>query len=164
MKQRRFRVIVPVLFLASIGTADVRTAPRPSSPQEIEAITGRFEAFQQLILKRDWASMGQFYSERALSLLQNNPVRRDRDSILARWQAAFANPFALRLLSLDIEILAPGRWARQYGTFEIRPPDSDSIIASGKFLYLWTSEAGQWKIALEMDNFDARNPLKMPSR
>ena len=131
--------------------------------EEQEDIQRQFIRFQRALSSKDTATIDDLYLEGAVSLLQNQAPRKSREAITARWKKAFAAPFSLILTSLEIKVSPGGHDAYQYGTFEIHASDSNaSLLATGKWLYLWRWESDVWRIALEMDNFDAPTP-KAPS-
>jgi ketosteroid isomerase-like protein len=124
--------------------------------KEAENIGLRFLRFQQALSSKDAASMGDLYAAEAVSLLQNQPPRKGREAIAARWKQAFGASFSLILTSAEIVLSPGGRDACQYGTFEIHSgAEAGPLLASGKWAYVWRKEPDQWRIALEMDNFDA---------
>jgi ketosteroid isomerase-like protein len=124
--------------------------------KEAENIGLRFQRFQQALSTKDSASMGDLYTADAVSLLQNQPPRKGRESIAARWKQAFGASFSLVLTSVEIVLSPGGRDACQYGTFVIHSGDAAGpLLASGKWAYIWRKEPDQWRIAMEMDNFDA---------
>ena len=134
------------------------------SQLEIEGIQAQFARFQKALASKESSVFGDLYSADAVSLLQNQPPRKGGAAIEARWKAAFAGPFSLRLASQEIRLSPGGQDAFQFGTFEIISTDpAAALLATGKWLYLWRKESGRWRIALEMDNFDAAKPQKSPA-
>jgi ketosteroid isomerase-like protein len=123
---------------------------------EAENVRLQFLRFQQALSSKDAASLSDLYTAEAVSLLQNQPLRKGRESIAARWKQAFGASFSLVLTSVEIVLSPGGRDACQYGTFEIHGGDAAGpLLTSGKWAYIWRKEPDQWRIALEMDNFDA---------
>ncbi|MBI4546698.1 MAG: nuclear transport factor 2 family protein [Ignavibacteriae bacterium] len=135
---------------------------QPTGQGDSIAIASRFDYFQRAILTRDTMSMGDFYTDDAVSLLQNQQVRRGRNAIVQRWKSALANPFILRITSAGINVSSSGQDAFQFGTFEIHAADTTELfLASGKVMFLWKKQVDRWRIALEMDNFDrSSSPTK----
>ncbi len=130
-------------------------------PADSTMIALQFNSFQKALLARDTASLGDFYTRDAVSLLQNQPARRGQNPIVERWKRSLANPIALKLTSAEINVSPGGQDAFQYGTFEIHTADATgTLLASGKILYLWRKQSDGWRIAVEMDNFDARSTQK----
>ncbi|MBI4429611.1 MAG: nuclear transport factor 2 family protein [Ignavibacteriales bacterium] len=137
-----------------------------SSPKaDSTAIQLQFSRFQEVLLAHDTISIGDFYTDDAVSLLQNQPVRRGRNSIAQRWNKSLANPILIRLTSSEINLSVTGQDAFQFGRFEIRAADtSNALLATGKVMILWRKQADHWRMALEMDNFDAMPSRKPPDQ
>ena len=154
------------LLVISLGIlGPVGAALDPNTPvalqTEIESIKAQFARFQQALTSKESSAFKDLYSIDAVSLLQNQPPRKGGATIEARWNAAFSSPFTLHLASQEIRLSPSGQDAFQYGTFEIISTDSGaSLLASGKWLYIWRKESDRWRIVLEMDNFDAAKPQK----
>ena len=121
----------------------------------------QFSQFQHALSARDTMLIGDFYTDDAVSLLQNQPVRRGRNSIVQRWKKTLANPLTFRTTSAEINVSSSGHDAFQFGTFEIHSADTTNVLlASGKVMFLWKKQLDRWRIALEMDNFNAMAPQK----
>ena len=120
------------------------------------AISSRFSGLQLALAAKDTTAIGGFYADEAVSLLQNQPVRHGRESIVERWKKSLAHPIALTVAPEGLSLSRSGVDAFQHGTFAVRTTDSTAaLLATGKVLYVWRKESGAWRIALEMDNFDA---------
>ena len=129
------------------------------------AIFLQFSRFQQALSARDTTSIGDFYTDDAVSLLQNQRVRRGRISIVQRWKNTLANPLIFRTTSDEINVSSSGQDAFQVGTFEIHSADTTNALSvSGKVMFLWRKQLERWRIALEMDNFNAMAPSKSSNR
>lgn len=155
-----------VIILGILGPASASLNPNTSVAfqAEIESIKAQFARFQQALALKESSALRDLYSIDAVSLLQNQPPRMGGAAIEARWGAAFAGPFTLHLASHDIRLSPSGQDAYQYGTFEINSIDAGaSLMASGKWLYIWRKQSDRWRIVLEMDNFDAAKPQKSPT-
>lgn len=130
-----------------------------SKSVDSSAIQSQFSRYQQHLLLRDTLTIGDFYTEDAVSLRQNEPVRRTRESILQRWKKSLANPIVIRVYSKELNVSPGGQDAYQYGAFEVYTADtSNTLLASGKIMFIWKKQVDGWKIALEMDNFDSIKP------
>ena len=129
------------------------------------AIHLQFSNFQQALFVRDTASIGDFYTDDAVSLLQNQPVRQGRNSIVQRWKKSLTNPFVIQTTSIEISVSSSGQDAFQFGTFQIHSRDTTNVLlASGKVMFLWKKQPDRWRIALEMDNFNSDSPQKSPNQ
>jgi ketosteroid isomerase-like protein len=123
------------------------------------AIMTRFNLFQEALRNRDTNSIGDYYAHDAVSILENQPVRRGRQLIAARWAKVLMGPFVFHILSPELNIARSGQDAFQFGMFEIHSTDTThALLASGKVTFLWRKESDQWRITLEMDNFDRPSP------
>jgi len=157
--------VIIILFLGLTAAAGWASTPGLQAiPQvEIDSINAQFARFQQALAAKDSSLFKDLYSPDAVSLLQNQPPRKGEAAIEARWKASFSGPFTLGLKSREILLSPSGTDAYQHGTFEIISTEpAGSLLASGKWLYLWRKEAGAWRIVLEMDNFDAAKAKKSP--
>jgi ketosteroid isomerase-like protein len=125
--------------------------------EEQEEIQRQFLRYQRALSSRDAETIGDLYTAEAVSLLQNQPPRKGREAIAARWKQSFGANFSLVLTSAEILLSPGGQDACQYGMFEIHSTAAGAaLLASGKWTYVWRKEADVWRIALEMDNFDSR--------
>jgi ketosteroid isomerase-like protein len=125
--------------------------------EEQEEIQRQFLRYQRALSSKDAETMGDLYTAEAVSLLQNQPPRKGREAIAARWKQSFGGAFSLDLTSAEILLSPGGQEACQYGTFEIHSAAADAaLLASGKWAYVWRKEEDVWRIALEIDNFDSR--------
>ena len=150
-------IIVDLLFVVCTSTL----LPQTGSSVDSTAIDLQFSHFQQALLARDTTSIGDFYTDDAVSLLQNQPPRRGRNSIVQRWKKTLASPLILRTTSTEINVSSSGQDAFQFGTFEIHSADTSNVLlVSGKVMFLWRKQPDRWRIALEMDNFNAMAPQK----
>ena len=150
-------IIVDLLFVVCTSTLISQTG----SSVDSTAIDLQFSHFQQALLARDTTSIGDFYTDDAVSLLQNQPPMRVRNSIVQRCKKTLANPFIFRTTSAEINVSSSGQDAFQFGTFQIHSSDTTNVLlASGKVMFLWKKRLDRWRIALEMDNFNAMAPQK----
>lgn len=153
---RTFAVVLTCLGILGPAGWALSLDQQDASQVEIDSIQSQFARFQQALASKDSTAFKDLYSIDAVSLLQNQPPRKGGAAIEARWKASFAGPFSLHLTSQEIRLSPNGQDAYQYGTFEIVSTDpAASLLASGKWLYLWRKESDRWRIVLEMDNFDA---------
>jgi ketosteroid isomerase-like protein len=51
-------------------------------------------------------------------------------------------------------VSASNDMAYDYGTIKVKNPDSS--VADGKYVIVWIRENGEWKVALDMFNFDGK--------
>ena len=125
------------------------------------AIQSQFSKFQQCLLMRDTILIGDFYTEDAISLRQNEPVRRSRGSILQRWKKSLSNPIVVKVTASELNVSSSGQDAFQFGVFEVYSADlGNMLLASGKIMFIWKKQRDGWKIAVEMDNFNSAKPVK----
>ncbi len=147
------RVVISVALLLFVCASTLIS--QTTALIDSTAIQVQFSNFQQALFSRDTTSIGDFYTNDAVSLLQNQPVRRGRNAIAHRWKKTLANPVILRVTSAEINVSLSGHDAFQFGTFEIHSDDTtQTVLASGKVMFLWKKVGDHWGIALEMDNFD----------
>jgi len=164
MTNKMISAIMITGVLSFVG-ADGAPNPQDDSQSEIQKINVQFVRFQQALSARDSAALGDLYLAEAMSLLQNQPARKGRVSIEARWKQSLTGPFILSLASEEINLSSSRQEAYQRGTFEIHSTDpSAALLASGKWLYLWRKESDRWRIALEMDNFNSPKAQKPSAR
>ena len=108
-----------------------------------------------MVLARDSINIGSLYTDEAVSIRQNEPIRKGRTAIVERWSRAFRMSFALHTSMQQLFTTSPTT-GYQYGTFEVKSTDPEPVLlASGKWIICWRKERGVWKIELEMDNFNA---------
>lgn len=154
---RTNKMLSAILTVGVLSFAVFGWELKTKDESEIQKINLQFVHFQQALSSKDASAIGDLYLAEAVSLLQNQPARKGQEAIRARWKQAFTGPFSLSLASLEINLSPSGREAYQYGTFEIHSTDpAASLLASGKWLYIWRKESDRWRIALEMDNFNAQ--------
>ncbi len=157
---RRASVTVVSVVLSSIACTTTLISQTPS-PVDSAAIGRQFSRFQNALLARDTLSIEDSNSGDAVSLLQNQPVRRGRNSIVQRWKKVLASPLVFRIVSEEISVSSSGRDAFQFGRFAVHSADTtNTLLASGKILFIWKRQPDRWRIALEMDNFNATTPQK----
>src|SRR5258706_16386106 len=87
--RRSFSALAPILALTMVlGPLPTGAAGAPAgsdAPNDaVPAITRALERFQNALAARDTLVIADSYTERAVSLLQNNPVRTGRDAIVQR--------------------------------------------------------------------------------
>ncbi|HTK81731.1 MAG TPA: nuclear transport factor 2 family protein [Bacteroidota bacterium] len=144
--------------IACLCTISFRTTLLSQSTPGADSlgIISRFNEFQDALQKRDSIAIGDFYGTDAVSLLQNQPARRGRQAIAARWTKVLMGPFTFHISPQDVNVSSSGHDAFQYGRFEIQSTDpSKAILASGNVMFVWRKQEATWRIAFEMDNFDA---------
>lgn len=166
MKANSEKVIPLIITIVALqlGLFQWIANAQSEEPMPADAITRELERFQQALESRDTLVIRELYSEKAVSLLQNHPVRIGRDAIMGRWKKSLAMPISIRVIPQEINLSPAGQDAFQYGTFEIHSADtSHTLVASGKLMFLWRREGDRWRIAFEMDNFDATKPQNVPS-
>lgn len=141
-------MIIPVQLICTIATAQ----------DESKNILAIHRTFQHTVLQRDSVNIGKLYADSAVSMRQNEPIRTGRQAIEDRWRRAFRMAFALKLTTEKLVITSSSS-AFQYGLFEVKSTDAEpKLLATGKWMIVWKKENTDWKIALEMDNFNAAAP------
>lgn len=155
--------IIARLFLWSFLTGSLiiagckTSSTNANSSNDRVEILNQLKLFQQAVKQKDTALLQTLYSEKAVSLRQNEAARKSMPLIIQRWNSAFKGPFVLSVTSDEL-VVTSKQSAYQYGTFEVNSTDTPSqLLATGKWAFVWGKENKQWKIDLEMDNFNARN-------
>jgi ketosteroid isomerase-like protein len=164
-KRDGVRVPLAVEALVLIVATCMQAYSQTGVSTDSAAIMTRYIQFQEAIQNHDTISIGNSYALDAVSLLENKPVLRGRQSIASRWAKVLKGPLVFQITSQELNVAHSGQDAFQFGRFEIHSQDTAyALLASGKVLFVWRKQVDLWYIALEMDNFDAALPPKPPNK
>ena len=113
-------------------------------------------AFMEAVDKGDANAIAALYTEDARLLPPGAPPMDGRAAIEAYWKEGLAAGIAgLKLDTQTVDECGDG-WALEVGTaVATMGQGADAIEASGKYVVQFREEAGTWRLAMDIWNFDA---------
>ncbi|MGH7572669.1 MAG: YybH family protein, partial [Gemmatimonadota bacterium] len=128
---------------------------------EIEAINDRFE---QALMAHDAATIASFYTDDAVALPAGAPRAEGAaaiEAMFAEWFAQAPAPESFTLTTDDLVLAESGDLAYEIGTVQIRGTSAagETYDDPGKYLVVWESVNGEWKLAADTWSSDA--PMSM---
>ncbi len=146
---------------ASLAVACLAFGCARAAPVDQAAEANRIRALDSAWLSaardRRFDDMMAVYAKGAQELLPGAPPIRGRDSIAAffRTLADRLPRFVHTFEPLSIRVAESGDLAVVTGTFRFLPDSLDPTVDDvGKFVGVWTREAGTWRLLLDIANSD----------
>ena len=139
---RKVVALAAALILASLS---------PALAQSKAAIDKLNAKFADSFNKGDAAAVASMYASDAVVLPPGAEMVRGRDAIQSFWQGAAQQLGDLRLTTLEVKPLGSG-WARELGTFSLKPKSAGAEAVTGKYVVLWRQVGKQWKLATDIWN------------
>ncbi len=123
-----------------------------------EAILAKDKVFADAMVAGDAEAITQLYAADAVILAPGQPRGEGTDAIRASWSTALeGGPMATSTLDSDlITVSAAGDYAYAVGSYTDSgtAPDGSEWSDQGKYLTVWKSVDGDWKIAADIWNSD----------
>jgi ketosteroid isomerase-like protein len=128
-----------------------------------DAIRAKDRAFADALVAKDVETMVSQYAPDAILLPPGNPkvegAQAIRD-IFTTWFAQEGGPSAATLTSDAITVSSAGDYAHSVGSFTMSgtAPDGSEYTDQGKYVAVWKSIDGDWKMTADIWNSDAPPP------
>lgn len=119
----------------------------------IRAVNARFE---EAVLAGDAAAVGAFYTDDAILLAPGAPRVEGRPNVEAAFGQLMAGMRAFDLQTDRVEVADSGELAWEVGTYTltVETPDGATIDDTGKYVVVWESVDGTWRLAVDAFNSD----------
>ena len=134
------------------------TDPAVDAASVREAILAKDKVFADAMVAGDAETITQLYAADAVILAPNQPRGEGTDAVRASWSAALeGGPMSTSTLDSDlITVSAAGDYAYAVGSYTDSgiAPDGSEWSDQGKYLTVWKSVDGDWKIAADIWNSD----------
>ena len=105
-----------------------------------------------------------YFTDDAIVMAPNEPMRVGRDSIRVMMTQMFSSPgFAIKWQVTKVEVAGSGDLGYSIGTYEAAMADAKGTAVSdhGKYTTVWKKQAdGSWKVAVDMFNSDVPPPQR----
>lgn len=146
-----FRVLAVMAVLACL----MSTAHAEDTKAAIEAANAQFSA---AAAKGDAAGMAALYAADGQVLPAASEPIKGREAIQKFWQGALSSGVAGVSLK-TLEVLGSGKVVTEVGHYELRDK-TDKVLDQGKYIVVWRSEGGSWKLARDMFSTNNAPPKK----
>ena len=135
-------IALVIMFLTAI------TAPALAQRAAIEAANAKWI---ELFDKGDFEGVAQLYTVDAIAFPPGSPMVRGRSAIGEMWKTMAKQVGNPKLTTLEVKRMGPSA-VREIGTFSLMTKGSSPKEVSGKYLVVWESIRGQWKLAADIWN------------
>jgi ketosteroid isomerase-like protein len=155
----RRRQILKMAGLSLIAATQThRAAEKASVRSIIEAIEKKYD---DALNAKDAVTLASLYLENAQILAVDKPIVKGRAAIEEFWKSETAAATeGARNVSTPLEVEEHGRNATETGTWK-ETKANEELVATGKYLVVWSLQGTQWKIHREIWNKDEL-PQKKP--
>lgn len=112
--------------------------------------------FMDAFTRQDAAGLAALYTDDTKLLPPGFPMMTGREAVQSFWQGAMDLGIKeARLETLEVE--SQGNLASEIGRFTltVQPQDSESTEITGKYVVVWKSQDGTWKLHVDIWNTDA---------
>jgi uncharacterized protein (TIGR02246 family) len=153
---RRALPVLGLLLLAGCGGGS--SAPAVDLAASQIAIGNVIQTFNGALAARDTAAIDSLYAADAVVLPANAPRAEGRAAIHGLWAGAMQAPgFQLVLKKGPVTFARAGDLAVMTGAYEYTGPGPKGLPMrdTGKFLTVFTSQGGRWRIRFDTWNSDA---------
>lgn len=119
----------------------------------IDEIRAANRSFMDLFKQADAAGVAALYTHDARLLPPDSPMMTGTDAIRSFWQGAMN--MGIREASLETVAVEGGdSLAYEIGTYTltIQPEGGQKKTAAGKYVVVWKSEGGKWKLHVDIWN------------
>jgi uncharacterized protein (TIGR02246 family) len=141
------RGVLPLFLICCV----MQAANAEDTKAAIENANAQFSA---AAAKGDAAGLANLYTSDGQILPCGSDAVRGHDAIQKYWQGALSSGIAAVSLK-TLEILGTGKVVTEVGQYELSDK-SEKVLDQGKYIVVWRSQNGTWKLARDM--FSTSNP------
>jgi ketosteroid isomerase-like protein len=149
---------VPAIFLpCAIMLTACQPQPQPLSDEDVAAIRGVVQAFNEAALAGDFSTAVESYAGDAVFMPPNDPIYEGREAEVAHLEAT---PPVLSYSSAPVEVDGSGDLAYARGAYSLSLlVGADTVAMEGKWVHIFRKQPdGSWLITLDIWNSDHPSP------